>query len=124
MSDLLIKASNKTPLVEFLTTGELRMEGKSIPENCHEFYKPVLEWLNGIKNSPPRQINLMVKLDYINTSSSKTILNIIKTLQEIKDIHNIPIEIKWYYDSEDEDLLDEGESFKSFSKIPLTLVPY
>jgi hypothetical protein len=124
MNSLYIKGTPKTPTVEFLPTGDLKIEGKSIPENCSEFYRPVIDWLDAAKSNPPDKIIFSVKLEYINTSSSKTILNIFKLLQDIAGSSKSNVEIKWYYDLEDEDLLDEGENYKMFTKLPLTLIPY
>jgi hypothetical protein len=124
MNSLFIKGSNKTPEIEFLPSGDLKMEGKSIPENCYEFYKPAIDWLNSAKSQPPSRITFSVKLEYINTSSSKTILNMIKILQEISELQNTSVEIKWFYERDDADLQEEGENFKSLSLLPLTLIPY
>jgi hypothetical protein len=124
MNNLYINGSTKTPSIEFLNTGEFKIEGKSIPENCFEFYKPVIDWLDSIKNQPPEKINLSIKLEYINTSSSKTILNMFRILQEITESKKTPIEIKWFYEREDADLLEEGQNYQTCTKLPLTLIPY
>jgi|WetSurMetagenome_2_1015567.scaffolds.fasta_scaffold760900_1 hypothetical protein len=124
MNSLHIMGSTKTPSIEFLMNGELKLEGKSIPENCIEFYKPVIDWLTSIKTNPPEKINMSVKLEYINTSSSKTLLNIFRIIQEINESNKTPIEIKWYYDREDADLLEEGQNYQNITHLPLTFIPY
>lgn len=124
MNSLYINGTTKTPAVEFLTTGELKIEGKSIPEDCIEFYRPVIRWIEALKDNPPTSIILTVKLEYINTSSSKIILNIFRLLQDIAGKSKTNIEIKWFYDTEDEDLQEEGENYKMCTSLPLTLIPY
>jgi hypothetical protein len=124
MDSLLIDGTNKTPKIEFLTTGDLKMEGKSIPENCFEFYKPAIDWLIDLKNQPPNKITMAVKLEYINTSSSKTILNMFKILQDLTNQKQTEIEIKWFFDREDADLQEEGQNYKTCTKLPFTLIPY
>lgn len=122
MNSLYIKGTTKTPDIEFLTTGDLKIEGRSIPENCTEFYRPVTNWLEELKNNSPENITLIVKLEYINTSSSKIILTIFKLLHDIAG--KSKVEIKWFYDTEDEDMEDEGKNYQMCTPLPMTLIPY
>jgi len=125
MNSLVIQETNKTPKIEFSPSGDLKMEGKTIPENCYEFYKPAIEWLTDLKKSPPEKITMSIKLEYINTSSSKTILNMFKILQDLTaNNQKTDIEIKWFYDREDADLQEEGQNYKTCTKLPFTLIPY
>jgi hypothetical protein len=107
MEVISIEESKKTPAV-YLSVAEKRFEikGRSMPEDATEFYEPIIEWLKKYAENPQKGINLEVRLDYFNTSSSKLILEIFKLIESL-DGHKI----KWYYHLDDEDMLDAGEDF-------------
>ena len=52
MEPINIEPSVKTPKISFDDgSGALEIEGRSIPENSTEFYKPVFEWLESTPKS-------------------------------------------------------------------------
>jgi hypothetical protein len=85
MTDLHLSADsvNQTPLVHFKTTGELRIRGKSYPEDPMKFYGQVIDWVKELKNQDIPKIELTVCLDYFNTSTSKLMLYIFRQLESI-----------------------------------------
>lgn len=124
MQDLHIQGSNKTPSVDFLVNGDLKIEGRSIPENSHEFYKPLVDWVDEWQTSLPLVIKLTVKLEYINTSSSKVILDLFKRLDGFHSLKKADTEIIWMYDYDDDDSRDEGYNYKSELTVPFLIKPY
>ncbi len=119
MEELKIEGSAKTPTVEFKGDGELLLKGRSIPENSIEFYKPLLDWIEEYGNSPKDKTVLNVQLEYFNTSSSKCILDVFKKLETLKDTN---IEINWYYEEDDEDMLEAGEDYQAIIDIPFKMI--
>jgi len=122
MENLIIKGEAKTPTIDFnYNNGELVISGRSIPENSIEFYKPIIEWLESLKVSDKDKIVLDIKLEYFNTSSSKCILDVFKKLEEIKGVGK-DASIRWYYESDDEDMEEAGQDFSAIIKVPLELI--
>ena len=121
MQNLVIQGTNKTPSVEFNTNGELKIEGRSIPENSYEFYKPVTDWINSLSEALPPSIKLIVNLEYINTSSSKLLLDLFNRLEEIYVSKKTDVEIIWLYDYDDDDSREEGQNFKADLSMPFVL---
>jgi len=62
-----------------------------------------------------------VKLEYFNTSSSKCILDVFKKLEMIHKAKN-DVEIKWYYEEDDEDMLEAGEDYESIIRVPFEMI--
>ncbi len=122
MESLLIDGTPKTPSVSFdATKGAIEIKGRSIPENSIEFYKPLVEWLEKYKISPAGQTQVNVQLEYFNTSSSKCILDLFKKLEDIHKAKNEVI-INWYYEEDDEDMLEAGEDYESIIKVPFKMI--
>ena len=84
MNSINIDPTVKTPKVNFdAGTGILEIEGRSIPENSTEFYKPIFEWLDNYITSPNSKTVFNFKLEYFNTSSSKCILDLFRKLEKL-----------------------------------------
>ncbi|MCC7231388.1 MAG: DUF1987 domain-containing protein [Bacteroidia bacterium] len=123
MDPLVIEESIKTPSVSFdPSSGVLVIKGKSIPENSLEFYRPVFEWLDNYSHTPASSTEIQVRLDYFNTSSSKCMLDIFRKLEAVHSGGTGKVKVCWYYESEDEDMMEAGEDYKALVKIPFELI--
>lgn len=122
MENFYLKPTSKTPSINFdRDKGTFEISGRSIPENSIDFYKPVLDWLDRYIDEPLSETVLEIKLEYFNTSSSKCLVDIFRRF-EILYKNGIKTHIRWFYEEEDEDMLESGEDFKGIIKIPLDLV--
>ena len=119
MEDLKQEGSAKTPEVEFNSSGELLLKGRSIPENSIEFYKPLIEWIESYSESPNSSTVLNVQLEYFNTSSSKCILDVFKKLESVTGSE---VSVKWYYEEDDEDMLEAGEDYEAIIDLPFEMI--
>ncbi len=118
-----IQGTNKTPYIRFdPETGILEMKGRSIPENAVEFYKPLVDWLTEYAKNPKDKTEVNIQLEYFNTSSSKCILDVFKKLEEINKKEGKEVVINWYYEEDDEDMLEAGEDYQSILKIPFRMI--
>ena len=121
MESINIEGTPKTPTVNFdPQTGICLLKGRSIPENSIEFYKPIIEWFDKYINSPAALTSVDIQLEYFNTSSSKCILDVFKKLEAVYKNGN-EVVINWYYDEDDEDMLEAGEDYQSIIKVPFKM---
>jgi hypothetical protein len=122
MESLLIEGTAKTPSVKFdPNSGLIEIKGRSIPENSIEFYKPMVDWLERYSKVPKSSTKVNIQLEYFNTSSSKCILDVFKKLEEIHKSKNEVI-INWYYEEDDEDMLEAGEDYESIIRVPFKMI--
>lgn len=122
MELLNIEGTPKTPTVILNpSTGVIEIKGRSIPENSIEFYRPVVEWLDEYIKDPRPNTVVNVQLEYFNTSSSKCILDVFKKLEVLKKNQKDVI-INWYYEEDDEDMLEAGEDYESIIKVPFKMI--
>ncbi len=122
MEPINIEGSPKTPSIKFdVEKGILEIKGRSIPENSIEFYKPLVDWLDEYAKDPVNKTQVNIHLEYFNTSSSKCILDVFKKLEAIhKAKHDVAI--FWYYEEDDEDMLEAGEDYESIIRIPFKMI--
>jgi hypothetical protein len=122
MESISIEGTPKTPTVNFdAATGIVEIKGRSIPENSIEFYRPLVEWLEEYSKEPQKLTTVNIQLEYFNTSSSKCILDVFKKLESIKKARN-EVVINWYYEEDDEDMLEAGEDYESIIRIPFKMI--
>ncbi len=104
MEDLYINNTPSTPEIDFKKSGRLSIKGKSLPEDPKRFYEPVFKWAEDIC---AKEVELDIKLEYVNTSSSKKIIEFIRNLDNNNKIKRI--NLNWFYEADDPDMLEFGE---------------
>lgn len=123
MDPLIIEESIKTPAISFNpSTGILEIKGKSIPENSLEFYRPVFEWLEKYTKEPAKSTEIHIRLDYFNTSSSKCLLDIFRRMEPANTAGATSVNVHWFYESDDEDMMEAGDDYQALVKLPFTLI--
>lgn len=125
MEKLDIKAGKLTPQVNFDHENNVfSISGSSLPENVHEFYKPILKWLDEYKSqldSVKKTLHVVIKFAYYNSSSMRYISDI---FAKIGQIHKKGIETKidWYYEKEDELLKEAGQDLSELIGIKFNYI--
>lgn len=123
MDKLEIEGDFKNPSVLFDgNEGNLRIEGKSIPERTGEFYQPLLDWLDEYfaEDHPVTTLNL--NLEYCNSSSTRYILNILEKVEAYFKKGN-KVVVNWHYEEDDEDMRDLGQSYQESLELDIELIP-
>ena len=107
MENLIIKAAKNTPEIQFLATGELKISGRFITEDAVRTFQPLINWVKGYEG---RSLRFYIKLDYINTSSTMLLFNLLRLIDDDTNISDATVH--WYYDEDDEDHLDTGKFYE------------
>lgn len=107
MDSLILEPTVKSPLFEFSPTGFLVIEGRAINQHAENEFLEAIDWVSNIDINV---INLTVKLDFINISSSRQLLNLFNALEKNNRIDEL--NVHWYFDEDDADLIDTGLIFK------------
>jgi len=107
MQDLLIQGTDSLPAVSFKASGELKITGRALPEDAAKFFTPLIRWLEEFSLE---EINMEINLDYFNTSVSKQLLDLFKTIDNKKSI--VTVNVKWMYEEGDDEMLESGEIYQ------------
>lgn len=112
MDSLFIEGTKKTPEVKFDSDGHLLLKGRSIPEDPSKFYDVLYLWVFEYCSHPQQSTIVNVELEYFNSGTSKALLHILRMLVDLKNKGN-NIEIKWFYETGDDDIYERGEYYSS-----------
>lgn len=97
----------------------LVIEGRSIPENPESVYRPLKEWIDEyFRNS--ESLNLRIILEYINSGSSKHLMEVLKMLRQYR-AGGKKLQIKWLYEEDDESILELGEHLRDTTGLPIDI---
>jgi hypothetical protein len=122
MEPLVIEPTKSTPKVILdKEKGIFQFIGNSLPENAMEFYGPVVNWITEYIANPNPSTELVFKLEYFNTASSKIIFELIKQHTALKKSGNA-IKVNWYYPEEDEDMLETGKDYEELTQLPFEFI--
>jgi hypothetical protein len=114
MKPLVIEATDETArIVLDKEKGVFEITGRSLPEDSAEFFEPVLAWVKEYKSQPNTVTDVVFKLDYFNTASSKFIQDILAQLEGVNGV-----KVSWYYFEDDESMEEAGNEFSEFVQIP------
>ncbi len=122
MTKLTIKSTPKTPDVAFdAASGVLEIKGMSCAEHALNFYKPIYEWLDEYIQNPAADTVLNFKLKYFNTSSAKCILQLLEKVEKLNSAGK-KLTINWYFVTDDEQMIADGENYSSIIGIPFNMI--
>jgi len=124
MKTLTIPETEETPKVILdVDKGKFEIAGKSYMEDSVLFYKPVIEWLGGYSQNPNPETQFEFKMEYVNTASSKIILDILELLGEIDILEGKRVLIKWYFFEDDEDIEEAGKEYAELNALSFDFIP-
>lgn len=121
MKNLVIASTKKTPEIIFKTNGDLMISGNSLPTNIDIFYQPIICWIEELIATSPKKISIAFDLEHVNTSSTRMILQILRTLNGFKKGKG-NLSIIWSYDNEDKDMLEQGETLQQIINRPFQFI--
>lgn len=119
MDTLIQRPSDCKPKVIFQTNGNLLIQGRSFGENPSDYFEPMVEFINKLR---AKDVILDVKLDYLNTASSKCLFHVFDALEKNEKIKHG--DVRWYYESDDEEMQETGEIYAEMcEKIKFEIIP-
>jgi len=130
LQTLYIESTEFTPEVNFLIDGNFTMSGVSRPEDVSKFYEEPINWLGKYKEDVLNhaenkykfnKIHFVFKMKYFNSASAKHILKMLDMLKGYESMGLI-IDIDWYYDEADEQLLEDGQDLSDAVELPFNFL--
>lgn len=127
MENITLTSSPTTPYfpeVRFdADKGVCEISGESYMEETYKFYLPLINWLKDYTKEVKNPVELNIKLIYLNTSSTKCVLDMLEILKDYEDAGG-KVKVNWFYDKSDPDMVDEVEDFEAESGIKIKLIEF
>ncbi len=120
---LSIEATKSTPRIHYSEERKtLEISGESYPENSFAFFAPTFAWFHA---ELPRlaELTLEVNVKYMNSSSTKCMLDILDLLGESSHA-GCRTRVRWLYEAGNDRALELAEEFKEEVDIPFDIVAF
>ena len=118
---LFLEATEDTPIIDFnVETGVFKVTGRALPEDAHEFFKPIEEWVQDYVENPLDSTTVEMRIDYFNSASTRYIFNLLMCFEDIVDDGG-DAKIVWYYKEGDDMIESKGEEIASILELPFEM---
>jgi len=115
-----IPGSETTPSLHFnQQKNQFKIEGKSLMDDADKFYKTLQAWLTEYRKNPNPKTELNIRLEYLNTATSRQFFDLFKILEGLPDS-----KIIWQFSDEDEDMEEMGQELAELVTVPFEFRTY
>lgn len=122
-SQQIISNTKNTPEVIFDPKGNFKLRGRLIPENAEDFFNHLEGLIDEYFINPAKITYVDICLEYMNSAGTKYLLDLIHKITHIhlkKDTKQFII--AWYFNDEDDYMLEKGMFFSSNLDIPFNFI--
>lgn len=112
--ELNIEGSKSNPRVFYNEIdNKLMIHGRSVLKNMDDkFYAPIIDFIINFSNSEKEGLIVEFLLDYFNTSSHPSLIEIFKKTNLVKGAR-----ILWLYEQNDMEMMEIGQELQMYSPI-------
>ncbi len=122
MEKYVLEATKYSPCIELDSeNGILKITGNSYPENALGLYQPLFIKIDEYFAEGKKKLAITLQIDYLNTSSSKMLIDLIFKLSDYFD-QGHEISAVWKYPEDDEDYREQCMMFFEEARFPFELV--
>ncbi len=108
MNKLFIEKTKDTPEINFnASTGLLKISGRAYSNDIYEFYNEFSIWMDEYFQAPKETTTMVLQIEYCNTIFNKLLIKIFEKGKTVL-LKNKKLIIKWYYEKDDKDSLEEA----------------
>jgi hypothetical protein len=104
-----------------LERGAIQFVGRSLPGNSEQFYSRVHNWIDEYLREPREETTVDMRMDYLDTSSSKHLFNIFKRLESVNE-DGRKVNVNWHFEQGDDEMAETGKDYQSFLRLDFKFI--
>ena len=121
MQEKTIVSTKNTPEISLNPDGIIKISGRSMNGKISELEEQIENWIDEYIINPPEMTYVHINLEYFDEINLKIYYSLLKKIESIKYLDKKYI-INWYYEEDDEDILEKGEKISIILDIPFTFI--
>ena len=121
MQEKTIVSTKNTPEISLNPDGIIKISGRSMNGKISELEEQIENWIDEYIINPPEMTYVHINLEYFDEINLKIYYSLLKKIESIKYLDKKYI-IYWYYEEDDEDILEKGEKISTILDIPFTFI--
>jgi hypothetical protein len=119
--ELHILPTDNTPDFLFNPEGTITIRGRGLFGNKTESTEQIMNWVDEYLSNPAEITYVIIAFEYLNSFSTTILVSILRKLSQVI-LQSKKLVIQWYYDEDDEDILERGEYISSTFDIPIKFI--
>jgi hypothetical protein len=116
-----ILPTKNTPEFIFSSEGMIKIRGRGLFQKETEVTEQLGNWIDEYVTNPAEITYVILAFEYLNSSSTIIIVSILRKLSQ-GILQSEKLVIKWYYEEDDEDILERGEYISLTFNIPIIFI--
>ena len=121
LNDFNLLPTKDTPGFFLNPDGMLKVCGRGLYQNETEDIKQVMNWIDEYISNPAETTCLIIAFEYLNSFSATIIVSLLRKLTTVLLPSN-KLVIQWYYEEDDEAMVEQGECISSTFNIPMDFI--
>jgi hypothetical protein len=113
--------THQTPEFIFSYEGIIKIKGRGLYCNKPELADQMICWIERYLNSPAKTTYVTLGFEYLNSLSMSVLVSILSKLSQIV-LQSKKLVVKWYYEVDDDNILDRGRYISSCCDIPIEFI--
>lgn len=113
-----IAPTGHTPAINLNPGGIVKITGRAITESGSKYTDELMRWIDSYLSDPAESTSVLIALEYLNSYNSIYLSSVLRKLSQLNDRRK-KLEINWYVEEDDDDLLERGEYISSITGIPI-----
>jgi hypothetical protein len=116
-----IEPTDGTPEIILNPEGMVTFRGRGLVLTKSNIYNSAFNWIDEYISNPAEITYVNLSFEYLNSYTTALLLTFLKTLIQVTR-QSKKLVINWYYEPDDEDILERGEFLSSSLNTPFKFI--
>ena len=121
LCELHILPTDNTPEFLFRPDGMIKIRGRGLFGNRTETTDQLGNWIDEYITNPTEITYVILAFEYLNSFSTTLLVSMLRKFSKVL-IQSGKLVVQWYYEEDDEDILERGEYISSTFNIPIIFI--
>ena len=119
--ELHILPTDNTPEFLFSPDGMIKIRGRGLFQNKTETIEQIMNWIDEYLSNPAEITYVIIAFEHLNSFSTTILVSMLRKFSQVL-IQSGKLVVQWYYEEDDEDMLERGEYISSTFNIPIIFI--
>ena len=116
-----ILPTDNSPEVILNPEGIIKIKGRGMVVNKTSVPEQINNWLDAYLLNPAETTDIIVTFEYLNSYSTTILASVLMKISQVIRLSK-QFAIHWYYEEDDDDILDRGEYIAESLNLPIEFI--
>jgi SiaC family regulatory phosphoprotein len=121
LGEIHIIPTDNTPEFLFSPDGMIKIRGRGLFVNKTAVTEQIMNWIDEYVTNPAEITYVILAFEYLNSFSTTILVSMLRKISQVL-LQSGKLVIQWYYEEDDEDILERGQYISSTFDIPIKFI--